>query len=43
MIVGFGEALIDILPSGEVVGGAPLNFSIRAAELARPLGIELHW
>jgi fructokinase len=33
LIVGFGEALIDKLPSGDVVGGAPLNFSLRAAEL----------
>ena len=33
LIVGFGEALIDKLPSGDVVGGAPLNFSVRAAEL----------
>ncbi len=38
LIVGFGEALVDVLPSGEVVGGAPLNFSIRAAQLAEPLG-----
>ncbi len=39
-IVGFGEALIDVFPSGEVIGGAPLNLSIRAAELATPLGIK---
>ena len=38
IIVGFGEALVDVLPSGEVVGGAPLNFAVRAAELAQPLG-----
>jgi fructokinase len=31
-IVSFGEALVDILPSGEVVGGAPLNCAIRTAE-----------
>ncbi len=37
-IVGFGEALIDIFSTGEVIGGAPLNFSIRAAELGGPLG-----
>lgn len=35
IIVGFGEALIDVLPSGEVVGGAPLNFAFRASELTR--------
>lgn len=38
IIVGFGEALVDVLPSGEVVGGAPLNFAVRAAELAQPIG-----
>ena len=32
-IVSFGEALVDVLPSGEVVGGAPLNVATRAAEL----------
>lgn len=35
VIVGFGEALIDVLPSGEVVGGAPLNFAFRASELTQ--------
>ena len=34
LIAGFGEALVDVLPSGEVVGGAPLNFAIRVAELS---------
>jgi fructokinase len=38
LIVGFGEALVDVLPSGEVVGGAPLNFSVRAAQFAAALG-----
>lgn len=33
LIVGFGEALIDVLPAAEIVGGAPLNFSLRAAQL----------
>lgn len=37
-IVGFGEALVDVLPSGEVIGGAPLNFTLRCAELTKPLG-----
>lgn len=37
-IFGLGEALIDIFPSGEVIGGAPLNLSIRASELLRQLG-----
>lgn len=38
LILGFGEALVDVLPSGEAVGGAPLNFSVRAAQLGQPLG-----
>jgi len=29
-IVAFGEALWDLLPSGPVLGGAPLNFAYRA-------------
>ncbi len=37
LILGFGEALVDVLPTGEVVGGAPLNFSVRAAQLGQPL------
>ena len=43
IIVGFGEALIDVLPSGEVVGGAPLNFAFRASELtqAQPWSVAL--
>lgn len=40
LIVGFGEALIDKLPSGDVVGGAPLNFSVRCAELGAYLGCQ---
>ena len=33
MIVGLGEALWDILPSGKHLGGAPLNFSYIASLL----------
>lgn len=40
LIVGFGEALVDVLPSGEVVGGAPLNFAVRAAQLGSRLGCD---
>lgn len=40
LIVGFGEALIDKLPSGDVVGGAPLNFSVRSAELGEFFGCD---
>ena len=32
-IVSFGEALWDLLPSGAVLGGAPLNFAYRATSL----------
>jgi len=32
-IVSFGEVLWDLLPSGPVLGGAPFNFSCRAAAL----------
>jgi len=40
LILGFGEALVDVLPSGEVVGGAPLNFSVRAAQLGQAMGFS---
>jgi fructokinase len=36
--LAFGEALIDVLPTGEVIGGAPLNFAIRVAEVGLPIG-----
>jgi fructokinase len=32
-IVSFGEALWDLLPSGPILGGAPLNFAYRANSL----------
>ncbi len=32
-IVAFGEALWDLLPSGAVLGGAPLNFAYRVSSL----------
>ncbi len=32
-VVAFGEALWDLLPSGPVLGGAPLNFAFRAGSL----------
>ena len=38
-IIGIGEALFDVFPGGqEVVGGAPLNFSVHANRLARVIG-----
>jgi fructokinase len=35
-IVSFGEALWDLLPTGPVLGGAPLNFAYRANSLGHP-------
>ena len=37
-IVGIGEALFDLLPDREVLGGAPLNVVVHAQQLAVPLG-----
>lgn len=37
-IVGLGEALFDLLPEREVLGGAPLNVVVHAQQLAAPLG-----
>jgi len=37
-IVGLGEALVDILPDRQVLGGAPLNVAVHAHQLASPLG-----
>ena len=35
-IVGFGEALWDILPNGKQLGGAPANFAFHANQLGSP-------
>jgi fructokinase len=35
-IVSFGEALWDLLPTGPLLGGAPLNFAYRANSLGHP-------
>ena len=35
-IVSFGEALWDLLPTGPVLGGAPLNFAYRMNSLGHP-------
>ena len=37
-IVGLGEALFDVFPHAEVLGGAPLNCAVHADQLARTLG-----
>ena len=33
VIVGIGEVLWDMLPSGKVLGGAPANFAYHVQEL----------
>jgi len=37
-IVGIGEALFDIFPDKQVLGGAPLNVAVHAHQLAQPRG-----
>jgi len=37
-IVGLGEALFDLMPSGDRLGGAPLNVAVGAHQLAQPFG-----
>lgn len=37
-IVGLGEALFDLFPDAQVLGGAPLNVAIHAHQLASPVG-----
>ena len=38
MIVGLGEALYDMLPSGPELGGAPLNAVVQAHQLGTLIG-----
>ena len=38
MIVGLGEALYDMLPSGPELGGAPLNAVVQAYQLGTLIG-----
>lgn len=33
VVVGLGEALFDVLPGGELLGGAPVNFAVHARQL----------
>jgi len=40
IIVGLGELLWDMLPSGERLGGAPANFSVMASRLGNRGVIE---
>ena len=37
-IVGLGEALFDVFPDHQVLGGAPLNVAVHAHQLAGPIG-----
>ena len=37
-IVGIGEALFDVYPTGQRLGGAPLNVAVMAHQLASPHG-----
>ena len=34
-IVGLGEALFDVFPDVEILGGAPLNMAVHAHQLAQ--------
>jgi fructokinase len=38
-VLGLGEVLWDILPSGPQLGGAPTNFALHAAGLGLPAGV----
>ena len=37
-IVGLGEALFDIFPDKQVLGGSPLNVAVHAHQLSQPIG-----
>ena len=37
-IVGLGEALFDVFPDREILGGAPLNVAVHAQQMAARLG-----
>lgn len=37
-IVGLGEALFDVFPDAQILGGAPLNAAVHAHQLAQPRG-----
>jgi len=38
VIIGLGEALFDVFPDRQVLGGAPLNVAVHAHQIASPLG-----
>ncbi len=37
-IIGLGEALFDVFPDRQILGGAPLNVAVHAHQLAQPRG-----
>jgi fructokinase len=37
-LVGLGEALFDVFPDAQILGGAPLNFAVHAHQLVSVLG-----
>ena len=39
LIIGLGEALVDRLPDGEVIGGAPLNVALQASQLGNAAAV----
>jgi len=39
-IVGLGEALFDVFPDREELGGAPLNVAVHAQQLGKPVGVS---
>jgi len=39
-VIGIGEALFDVLPTGAVLGGAPLNVMIQLHQLAGHQGVQ---
>ena len=39
MVLSFGEVLIDCLPNGNVIGGAPFNVAIHLKRLGEGSGI----
>lgn len=38
LVVGLGEALFDVFPDREILGGAPLNVAVQAHQLLAPWG-----
>ena len=43
LIIGIGELLWDVLPTGKKAGGAPVNFAYHASRFGRGLRFQRHW